>query len=180
MDLSNPPGTTGPGAAAYTTALLNLLGDRDPIEVMRGLLPALRAATDGIGEDDLRRPEAPGKWSVLEVAQHLADSELVYGYRIRAIVAEDDPALAGYDQNAWAERLRYNDEDLAEVLDELAVLRRRNLRFLERLRDDEWERAGLHSERGWESVRQIARLLAAHDLAHLRQIERIKQTLDLT
>jgi hypothetical protein len=175
MAFSNPAGTTGAGAAAYTAALLVLLGDRDPIEVQRGLVPALRAATDGLGEEALRKPEAPGKWSVLDVAQHLADSELVYGYRMRVIVAEDTPAIAGYDQNAWAERLRYNDEDLGEVLDELAVLRRRNLRFLERLRDDEWERAGVHSERGTETVRHIARLLAAHDLVHLRQIERIKR-----
>jgi hypothetical protein len=175
MDFSNPPGTTGAGAAAYTTALLGLLGDRDPVEVMRGLVPALRAATEGIDADDLRRPEAPSKWSILEVVQHLADSELVYGYRMRVIVAEDDPAIAGYDQNAWAERLRYNDESLDEVLDELAVLRRRNLRFLDRLGDDEWERSGRHSERGRESIRRIARLLAAHDLAHLRQIERIKR-----
>lgn len=175
ISLSYPVNPTPSATAAYTAALLDLLGDRDPIKVMQGLLPALRAATDGLSDEALRRPEAPGKWSILEVIQHLADSELVYGYRLRAIVAEDDPAIAGYDQNKWAERLRYNDENLADALDELAVLRRRNLRFLERLRDDEWERAGLHSERGRESVRRVARLLAAHDLAHLRQIERIKR-----
>lgn len=175
MTFSNPAGTTGAGAAAYTTALLDLLGDRDPVEVQRGLVPALRAATEGLSTEDVRKPEAPGMWSILEVVQHLADSELVYGYRLRAVVAEDSPALAGYDQDAWSERLRYNDEDFGEALDELTVLRRRNLRFLERLRDEEWERTGVHSERGTESVRHIARLLAAHDLVHLRQIERIKR-----
>ncbi len=175
MPFTNPAGTTGSGAAAYTAALLALLGDHDPIEVQRGLVPALRAATEGIGDADLRKPEAPGKWSVLEVVQHLADSELVYGYRMRNIVAENNPTIAGYDQNAWAERLRYNEEDLGEALAELDVLRRRNLRFLARLRGDEWERSGQHSERGSESVRHIARLLAAHDLVHLRQIARIKR-----
>lgn len=175
MSFSNPAGTTGPGAVAYTTALLQLLGDRDPIEVLRGLVTALRAATDGLSAEDARRPEGPGKWSVVEVVQHLADSELVYGYRLRAIVAEDEPALAGYDQDAWAQRLGYTDESLEDALDEVAVLRRRNLRFLERLSEEEWERAGRHSERGRESVRRIVRLLAAHDLVHLRQIERIKR-----
>src|SRR5690606_29240641 len=109
--------------------------------------------------------------------QHLADTELVYGYRLRNVLAADEPEIAAYDQDAWCDRLRYNDEDLADALDELDVLRRRNLRLLERLRADEWERGGQHEERGRESVRQMVRLLAAHDLAHLGQIERAKRAI---
>ena len=55
----------------------------------------------------LRRPEAPGKWSATEVVQHLADSELVLGFRMRMILTEDRPALQGYDQDRWAGTLRY-------------------------------------------------------------------------
>lgn len=175
MSFSNPAGTTGAGALAYTTSLLNLLGERDPVETLRSLAPAVRAETDGLTDEQLRTPEAPGKWSVLQIVQHLADTELVYGYRLRNVLAADEPEIAAYDQDAWCDRLRYNDEDLAEALGELDVLRRRNLRLLERLREDEWERAGQHTERGRESVRQMVRLLAAHDLVHLQQIERVKR-----
>lgn len=175
MAFRNPAGTTG--ALAYTTSLLTLLGDRDPVETLRSLVPALRAATDGLTDEHLRTPEAPGKWSVLQIVQHLADTELVYGYRLRNVLAADEPEIAAYDQDAWCDRLRYNDEDLADALDELDVLRRRNLRLLERLRADEWERGGQHEERGRESVRQMVRLLAAHDLAHLGQIERAKRAI---
>lgn len=180
MTFRNPAGTTGAGALAYTTSLLNLLGERDPIATLRSLLPALRAATDGLTDEQLRTPEAPGKWSVLQIVQHLADTELVYGYRLRNVLAADEPEVAAYDQDAWCERLRYNDEDLAEVLGELDVLRRRNLRLLERLREEEWERVGRHAERGPESVRRMVQLLAAHDLAHLRQIERVKRQIERT
>jgi hypothetical protein len=163
--------------AAYTDALLELLGDRDPFEVQEGLLPGLRASLEGIDPADLRRPEAPGKWSVLDVVCHLADSELIYGYRLRMIVAEDEPALVGYDQDRWAERLHHDVRDLDLELERLESLRRSNLGFLRSLKDAEWDRVGRHSERGDESVRRVFEMLAAHDLVHLRQIERIKKSL---
>ncbi len=162
--------------AAYTQALFDLLGDRDPLEVQRELPARLRAAIAGIADADLRRPERPGKWSIAQVIQHLADSELVSGYRYRTCLAADGSRLAGYDQDAWAERLHYEETDVEAAIAELEALRGANLRLLSRLADEEWERAGIHEERGRESVRHLARLLAGHDLAHLRQIERIKAT----
>lgn len=167
-------------APAYTRALLELLGDRDPLAVQSGLVASLRAAVAGLADADLRRPERPGKWSIVEVVQHLADSEIVYGYRCRACIAADGTALAGYDQDDWARRLHYRESDLEAALAELGAMRSANLRLLSRLTDEEWQRAGMHEERGRESVRHIAKLLAAHDLVHLRQIERIKAAHRLT
>src|SRR5690606_29130053 len=134
----------------------------------------LRDAVAGVDDDALRRPEAPGKWSVVEVAQHLADSELVFGYRIRMTAAHDRPAIQGYDQDLWATDLRYADVRLEDALADFEALRAMNLRLLRALPEASWERVGLHAERGEESVRQLTRLMAAHDLVHLRQIERIK------
>jgi hypothetical protein len=172
---ANPAGAATEAAAGYVRALLALLGDREPRAVMDRLPADLRAATAGLDDAVLRRPEREGKWSIVEVVQHLADSEMIYGYRLRLIVAHDRPALPGYDQDAWARRLRYADVHLGEALEQLEPLRRANLRWLRTLSPEERSRAGLHSERGVESVDQVVRLLAAHDLVHLRQIERIKR-----
>jgi hypothetical protein len=174
---SNPAGAATAGAAAYVRALLELLGDRDPVAVLERLPEDLAAAVAGLDDAALRRPEREGKWSVVEVVQHLADSEIVYGYRARLIVAEDRPAIPGYDQDAWARRLRYRQVALADALEQLGVLRRANLRWLATLGPEERRRAGVHAERGVESVEQIVRLLAAHDLVHLRQIARIRRAL---
>ena len=166
-------------AAGYIRALFDLLGDRDPLEVQRELVPALREAIAGLSEADLRRPERPGKWSIAQVIQHLADGELVTGYRYRAAIAQDGIEIAGYDQDAWADNLHYADADVESALTDLAALRAANLRLLSRLTEEEWQRAGMHAERGRESVRQLARLDAGHDLLHRRQIERIKAALRL-
>lgn len=177
MRFTNDAATAGGNAASYTAALLDFLGDRDPFAVQQRLVPSLRAAVEGLPDAALRQREASGKWSVAQVIQHLADTELVYGYRLRMMAAHDRPEIQGYDQDLWAERLGYNEVDVAEAIEEIEVLRRANHRLLRRVGEGAWDRAGVHSERGEESIRLVVRLIAAHDLVHLRQIERIKQTL---
>jgi hypothetical protein len=175
MRFSNPAGSSPEATSAYVQALLELLGDRDPMTVQRQTVAAVRAAVAGLPEDVRRQPEAPGKWSIHEVVQHLADSELVTAFRLRMILAHDTPPIPGYDQDRWASRLRYRDVPLENALDQLDALRRANLHLLDSLTEAEWERFGIHSERGPESVRHLTRLIAAHDLLHLRQITRIQQ-----
>jgi len=169
---SNPPGVEPSG---YIAALLDLLGDRDPVTLLAATPEELRRAYEAVPDSELRRPEAPGKWSLLEVAAHLADSELAYSWRLRLALAQDRPTLTGYDQDAWAAHLGYAGADLEDALQRFEVLRAANLRLLRRLDADGWERVAVHAEQGEETVRHMAKLHAAHDLVHLRQIERIRR-----
>lgn len=162
---------------AYVANILSLVGDRDPLALLAEAPVKLAEAVAGISEADARRPERAGAWSVLQIARHLADTEIVYGYRLRLIVAADRPAIPGYDQDAWADRLHYHHGTLADALADHAAMRRMTLRWLAALDADQWERAGLHNERGEESVRRIVALLAGHDLNHERQIRRVRATL---
>ena len=162
-------------ASAYTSASLELLSDRDPIATLSATSAALRTAVAGLDEAHLRRPEAPGKWSIVQVVQHLADSDLVWGWRLRMVLAQDRPPITGYDQDAWADRLGYADADLALALEQFDVLRRGNLSLLGRASRADLARVGVHAERGEESVAHMMRLYAGHDLLHLNQIERIRK-----
>lgn len=170
---SNLSNSTSEEVSAYVTAVLGLLGSRDPLTVMRETPDALRKAIAGVPESRLRQPEAPGKWSVAHVLQHLADSEIVGGWRFRLVLAQDRPALTGYDQDAWAARLHYDMADPTQALEEFAVIRRGNLRLLERATPEELARVGEHSERGEESLGHLRKLYAGHDVLHRRQIDRI-------
>jgi hypothetical protein len=173
MTFSNPAGSAVAAASGYVRSLLDVLGSRDPLEVLNELVPWLAERTQGMEDQTLRRPEAPGKWSVIQVIQHLADSELVFGFRMRMVLTEDRPPLQGYDQDIWASELGYGDAQLDLALWQLRGLRIPNLRLCRTLSQKQLDRVGIHSERGPESVGHLVRLMAAHDLVHRRQIERI-------
>jgi len=173
VTFSNPAGSAAASAGAYVQALLGLLGDRRPLDVLPELVPWLERRLPGAPEATLRRPEAPGKWSVIEIVQHLADSDLVFGFRSRMILSEDRPALQGYDQDKWASQFRYGEVSPGSAMAQLRALRDANLAVLGRLGPAELERVGLHSERGPESLGHLMKLMAGHDLVHRRQIERV-------
>ncbi len=174
---TNPASSTPPETAAYVAALLQLIGDRDPVAVLRQTPVALQRFLETTPKDIVTKPEAPGTWSIREVFQHLADSDLVGGFRLRMVLAHDRPPLAGYDQDLWANRLAYQDVDVRDALEQFTVLRRANMRLWERLTEEDLARVGVHGERGEESLGHLRRLYAAHDLLHLRQLERIRAAL---
>ena len=160
--------------AKYPKAILELLGDREPLAILRETPAAAACAVEGLSAAQLRTPEAEGKWSIAQVLQHLADSDLVWGWRMRLILAQDRPTLTGYDQDLWADRLHYADAEAAEALETLRVLRRGNLKLIDRATPDDLKRVGVHAERGEESAGYLIGLYAGHDLMHLRQLERIR------
>jgi hypothetical protein len=172
---TNPASSSPEQTAAYIDALLELLGDRDPLDVLRSTPTELGAGVAGLPADLVTRPEAEGKWSIRHVLQHLVDSEIVWAYRMRMVLAQDRPALTGYDQDLWAERLGYDEANAGRALEQFGVLRQGNIWLLDRASPDDLRRVGVHTERGDESVERMMRLYAGHDLLHLRQIGRIRR-----
>jgi DinB superfamily len=160
-------------AREYTAALIGLIGEREPLAVLQQTEVALREEIAVIDAARLSKPEAPGKWSVRQVLAHLADSEIVFGWRLRMALAHDRPDIQGYDQDLWAARLHYQEAEPGQSIETFAALRRWNLRLLLHASAEELARFGVHSERGEESVAHMIRLYAGHDTLHLRQIARI-------
>jgi DinB superfamily len=168
---ANPAGVP---ANSYVEAMLALVGDRDPLAMLPHGPSGVMSAIAGLADAQLRKPEREGKWSIIEVIQHMADAELVTAFRLRMIVAHDRPAISGYDQDLWSRNLRYAAAGLEETLDQLRLLRSINLRLVNSLSTEERNRVGIHAERGPESVNRLMTMMAAHDIVHTRQIERIR------
>lgn len=156
----------------YARDLLELLGEDEPIEVLGRAVVEVRELTEQVSADKLAKSTGPGEWSAQQVLGHLADTEMVYGVRIRMIVTQERPTIVGYDQDAWGSRFKDLDESGQQTFLRWRILREANLRLLGSLTPDEWSRVGNHSERGEESIRSMVALLAGHDRAHLDQIKR--------
>lgn len=172
---TNPAGAALEHARAYVAAILDLLGDQDPLAVLGETPSQLERLLASTPRHVLARPEAPGKWSMGQVLAHLADSDLVWGWRLRLILAQDRPPLTGYDQDKWADRLGYADLDPRDAVATFSVLRRGNLRLVERASPEDLQRVGVHVERGEESLAHQLKLYAGHDILHLNQLERIRK-----
>ena len=121
----------------------------------------------------LRKRPAPGKWSASEIIAHLADGEIVTGWRIRQILGAPGTPLQAYDQDAWAAAGHYEKRDARKSLEQFRVLREGNLALLKSLTPEQRKRHGMHAERGVETIDHIVQMIAGHDLNHLGQVERI-------
>jgi len=159
-------------AEAYRERLFNLLGDRNPLEVLAQTASALAGIVDKHSSAVLRSRPFEGKWTPNEIIGHLTDSEWVYGYRLRLILCEDNPTILGTKQDAWVAALRHNEREPLELVEIFQTLRQFNLAVWSQISPAELERAGQHNERGPESLGLMLRLLAGHDLSHLDQITR--------
>lgn len=177
---TNPATAAGEAASQYISATLDMLGDRDPLDVLSHTAEAIGDMIRGVEDEVLRRPECPGKWSATSVIAHLADSDLVWSNRLRFVLAQDRPKLVGYDQDLWAERLNYASRNAGEELALFAAVRAANLALLARVDQEDMMRVGVHAERGEESVRHMIALYAGHDLIHLAQARRILGSSTLT
>ncbi len=156
----------------YRNELLDRLGDRDPLEVMAETADRLEARLSAHGDKLLAARPADDAWSAKEIVGHLVDTEWVYGTRIRLMLSHDSPALPGYDQDLMVEGMVHSARPADDLLREFRGLREFNLALYRRSQGPAWERVGIHSERGSESVRLNIRLLAGHDLRHLSQVDR--------
>ena len=143
------------------------------IERYRTGADAVEAALAGINEDELDRTPPDGGWTARQVAHHLADSEAMAYTRVRRLVADEEPVLAGYDEPRWAERLHY-DRPIGDSLDVMRAVRAASLSLLLALTPEEWERIGVHSESGPYSVDRWLEIYAAHPHEHADQIRRAR------
>ncbi|HEX3875471.1 MAG TPA: DinB family protein [Bryobacteraceae bacterium] len=146
------------------------LGSNDALETIGETPQRLTSLLSAIGSGAGRAP-APGKWSAREIVVHLADCELVFAFRLRQAVAEDNPVVQSFDQEKWA--AQYDAYDLATAMQAFAALRQWNLAFIRSLAPEALQRNMTHPERGEMTFQTLLETIGGHDRNHLEQLERI-------
>ncbi len=132
-------------------------------------------ALAGLTAAELDREPEPGKWTIRQIACHLADSEAVGSMRLRQVIAEDDPHIVWYDEKAWANYLDYDRRDTALALEQFLTLRRSNFELIRDLPDETFQRFGTHSKLGRLSLEDLVRIYAEHAEGHAGQIRRLRE-----
>jgi len=155
----------------YVQRISSKIDGKDPLRVQASTAKKLTALLRRGTASQLSRKPAPEKWSVVEILAHLADAELVVGWRLRSILSAPGAPIAAYDQDAWASNGQYAKRDPRKSLERFRILREANLELIKSLTPEQRRQFGLHSERGEESIDRLTMLIAGHDLNHLEQIE---------
>ena len=160
-------------AQEYTARMLSFSAGADPLTILSETPARLRALLHGKSQADLRWTPDPKRWSITQIVAHLADSELVLGYRTRMILASPGTDIQAFDQDEWSRTQRSESGDPQASLAVFSALRPSLLGLVRGLTPEELDRFGIHAERGKESIRHLVNMYAGHDRNHLAQIERL-------
>jgi hypothetical protein len=132
--------------------------------------PRLRRAVVGLSPDELTARPGPGKWSILEVVIHLADSDAIAIDRMKRMLIEDNPTLLYADETAYVDRLFTHEQSLEDALTLIEVGRRQFARVLRHLPDEALRRHGTHNRRGRVTVGDMVEDYVGHVDHHLKFI----------
>ena len=142
----------------------------DQLERFRRGAELVAVTITGAAGAELDFAPEPGKWSIRQIVAHLADSELVGAARFRAIIAEDNPRIEAFDQDAWTKNLDYARRKPSQALETFRRIRTENYELLKDLPEPAFERAGIHSQRGPVTLKQFLQGFAEHAESHAAQL----------
>ena len=157
----------------YKARILKLMEGKDPVAVQRQTAPELEKLVAGVPAEKLSRRPTPDRWSANEVLAHLAEAEITSTWRYRQMLEHNGCSLPGFDQNLWTRLGSYASRKPEDSLTQFRLLRDANLQMFDQLTPEEWEKHGIHTERGRMTVRELAVQIAGHDINHLTQIKAI-------
>jgi hypothetical protein len=147
----------------------------ETVERFRRGPEVLAMVLTGVYGDETDFVSAPGKWSIRLLIAHLADSEMVGAQRFRQVIAEENPPLGAFDQDAWARNLDYARKQPKQSLESFRRVRAENYELLKSLPESSFERTGVHSERGPLTLRQLLEIYADHAESHAQQMQAIRE-----
>ena len=120
----------------------------------------------------------PGIWCPNEVVGHLIEADKRgFAWRIRSMIAEENPALHTWVPTA-VEAARHDDgRDSSELAAEFGALRDESLALVRSLGPAALARPGRHPQVGDVTVRDILHEWVHHDRDHLAQLTALTQRL---
>jgi len=121
----------------------------------------------GVSEEQSSFRYEPGKWSIKQIVGHMTDGERIFAYRALSFARGETQPLPGFDQDPYVDNAGSDDRSIADLVEELALVRRANVMMFRALSEEAWLRTGVASDNPI-SVRAIAFIMLGHERHHLR------------
>jgi hypothetical protein len=142
------------------------------IEEIAAAPAAMRAAVTGLSDAQLDTPYRPGGWTIRQVVHHVPDSHLNAYIRMKLALTEDEPRIAPYMEDLWAELPDVRAVPVETSLKLLESVQERWVAIMRSLTDAQWQRAFMHPEMGRYPLDRQAALYAWHGKHHVAHITR--------
>ena len=134
-------------------------------------IPVLLAeTTELLSETDIHTPPTQGEWSIAEVFAHVRASDDLLTPRAYAILVRDQPPLIAYNDRFWAEAVGYAQADFHPSLTLFMLRRAELIDVLRQLTSEQWQRVGIHEERGRMTLFEMVKGWVEHEEEHYQQI----------
>jgi len=135
----------------------------------------LRAAIQGLSDQQLDTPYRPEGWTVRQVTHHVPDSHLNAYIRFKLALTEDDPTIKPYAEDRWARLADTHTTPVEVSLTLLDSLHTRWTRLLRSLKPEDWKRAFRHPELGEVSLEKNLALYSRHGRHHVAHITGLRE-----
>ena len=122
-------------------------------------------------ESEMYKSYGPGKWTIRQILNHLADTEIVLNERIRRAIAEQHPFVIVFDQDRWNEYLDYSTYPLSLSKQVFSSIRDSIIYLAEKHYMGSGENIFFHTAAGIRTLKQEFDKVAQHNFDHLKQIE---------
>lgn len=163
-DLKYPVGRFDPAAP------VSAVGRAALIDSIADMPRRLRAALQGMTDEQLDTPYRDGGWTVRQLAHHVPDSHMNAYIRFRWALTEPAPTIKTYDEKAWAELPDAKRAPIGMSLDLLDALHIRWVTLLRALKDDDFVRGITHPEMGRMSLGTLLNMYEWHGRHHVAHV----------
>jgi hypothetical protein len=154
------------------TDVTRSLEPREVAELLQSMGSAVAAEVSAVPDDVLAWHPAPGEWCAKECLGHILEAERRgFNGRIRTILAEVDPSLPGWDQQAVERERNDCQHRAADLLTDFQHLRADSISLVAQLTSADLERGGTHEKVGHLKVNDLLHEWVHHDRNHFRQLQ---------
>jgi len=134
----------------------------------------LRQRVTTLNEEELELKYREGSWTVRQIVHHVADSHMNMWIRVKHMLAQDNPTIQPYNQNAWADSVDYKTASLEDSLFVFEGVQNRFSNLLKYLNENDFKRTYVHPEYNKQyTLGEVVQLYAWHGMHHVAQIEGI-------